>query len=134
MTLTVSDAATYVQKPVNVIYTQTLLRNARPLCPYMLGTTAGQIARNGGTATIKWRRFDTSLDNSTSGIAPLTSTACRSAPARTSASARRPSPGFAKRPRGAASWFLTSIWITGATVPVITDAAELPTNSLRIQL
>ena len=75
MTLTVSDAATYVQKPVNVIYTQTLLRNARPLCPYMLGTTAGQIARNGGTATIKWRRLDTSLDNSTSGIAPLTSTA-----------------------------------------------------------
>ena len=73
MALTVSDTTTYVTKPVNVIYQQTLLRNARPLCPYMIGSEPGQIMENAGTATIAWRRYDTSLDHA-SGIAPSTST------------------------------------------------------------
>lgn len=71
MPLTVSATDTEVQKPVNVAYQQNLLRNALPLAPYMTGTTAGQISRNAGTATIKWRRYNTSADNA-SGISPST--------------------------------------------------------------
>jgi N4-gp56 family major capsid protein len=71
MALTVSATDTEVQKPVNVIYNQMLLRNARPLAPYFVGTMPGSIQKNGGTATIKWRRYNTSADNA-SGIAPTT--------------------------------------------------------------
>lgn len=69
MAQTVSATNTEVQKPVNVIYQQMLLRNARPLAPYFLGTQPGNIVKNGGTSTIKWRRYNTSADNA-SGIAP----------------------------------------------------------------
>lgn len=72
MALTVSATDTEVQKPVNVIYQQMLLENARPLAPYFVGTTPGQIQQNGGSATIKWRRYNTSADHA-SGIAPTTS-------------------------------------------------------------
>jgi N4-gp56 family major capsid protein len=71
MALTVSATDTEVQKPVNVIYQQMLLENARPLAPYFVGTTPGQIQQNGGSATIKWRRYNTSADHA-SGIAPTT--------------------------------------------------------------
>lgn len=69
MALDISATDTEVQKPVNVIYQQRLLRNARMLCPYFVGTQPGSIGMNGGTATIKWRRYNTSADNA-SGIAP----------------------------------------------------------------
>lgn len=72
MALDVSATDTEVQKPVNVIYQQLLLRNARPLAPYYVGTQSGQITKNGGSATIKWRRYNTSADNA-SGISPTTS-------------------------------------------------------------
>lgn len=68
---TISATDTEVQLPVNVIYQQMLLRNARPLAPYYLGTQPGELQRQGGSATVKWRRFNTSIDNS-SGIAPTT--------------------------------------------------------------
>ena len=70
---TISATDTEVQKPVNVIFQQTLLRNARARAPYFAGTQAGSIQRQGGTATIKWRRYNTALDNA-SGI-DLTTTA-----------------------------------------------------------
>ena len=73
MALTASNTTTYVNLPVNVIYQQTLLRNARPVCPYMIGSEPGTVMENAGTATIAWRRYETSLDNA-SGIAPSTST------------------------------------------------------------
>ena len=69
MALTVSATDTEVQKPVNVIYQQMLLRNARPLAPYYLGTSPGELVEHGGSATMKWRRYNTSADNA-SGIAP----------------------------------------------------------------
>lgn len=71
MALTVSATDTEVQKPVNVIYESMLLRNARPLAPYFLGTQKGTLMRNGGSATVKWRRYNTSADHA-SGIAPST--------------------------------------------------------------
>ena len=69
MALTISATDTEVQKPVNVIYNQMLLRNARPLAPYYVGTTQGVLAENAGSATMKWRRYNTSADNA-SGISP----------------------------------------------------------------
>ena len=69
MALTVSATDTEVQKPVNVAYQELLLRNARPLAPYFVGTTPGVLDKNAGTATIKWRRYNTSADNA-SGVAP----------------------------------------------------------------
>lgn len=71
MALTISATDTEVQKPVNVAYQQRLLRNALPLAPYMTGTTAGELNEKAGTATIKWRRYNTSADNA-SGISPST--------------------------------------------------------------
>lgn len=71
MALTVSATDSEVQKPVNVIYQEMLLRNAMPLAPYFVGTQPGSLALNSGSATIKWRRYNTSADNA-SGIAPTT--------------------------------------------------------------
>lgn len=71
MAQTISATDTEVQKPVNALYQQMLLRNARPVAPYFIGTTPGVLSKNSGTATIMWRRFNTSLDNA-SGPAPST--------------------------------------------------------------
>lgn len=72
MAQTISATDTEVQKPVNVIYQEILLRNARPRAPYFTGTQAGVLQENAGTATVAWRRYNTSADNA-SGIAPTTS-------------------------------------------------------------
>lgn len=71
MALTVSATDTEVPKPINAAYNQTLLRNARPLAVYFIGSQPGQLAKHQGTATIGWRRFNTSADNA-SGPAPST--------------------------------------------------------------
>ena len=71
MALTLSATDSEVPKPVNVAFEQTLLRNARPLAVYYVGSQPGELMENKGTATIGWRRFDTSADNA-SGIAPTT--------------------------------------------------------------
>jgi len=71
MALTISSTDGEVPKPVNVAYEQTLLRNARPLAVYFIGSQPGNLAEHGGTATIGWRRFNTSADNA-SAIAPTT--------------------------------------------------------------
>ena len=71
MAQTISATDTEVQKPVNALYQEMLLRNARPVAPYFIGTTPGTLQKNAGTATIMWRRFNTSLDNA-SGPAPST--------------------------------------------------------------
>lgn len=71
MALTVSATDTEVTKPVNVAFEQTLLRNARPLACYFIGSQPGELAMHRGTATIGWRRFNTSADDS-SAIAPTT--------------------------------------------------------------
>lgn len=78
---TISATDTEVQKPVNVIFQETLLRNARARAPYFVGTQAGALTENKGSATIKWRRYNTALDNAsaidltTTALAELTTTA-----------------------------------------------------------
>lgn len=71
MALTISATDTEVQKPVNVIMQQTLLRNARINACYFTGSQPGSLIMHGGSATAKWRRYNTSADNA-SGIAPST--------------------------------------------------------------
>lgn len=71
VTLSVSATDSEVGFTVNVVYQQRLLRNARPLAPYFLGTMPGTLQKGGGTNVISWRRYNTSMDHG-SGIAPNT--------------------------------------------------------------
>ena len=58
MALTISDTADPLVKPVNVVFQQTFLRRAQQVCPYFAGTMPGQLNRQMGTSTIKWRRIE----------------------------------------------------------------------------
>lgn len=58
MALTVTATDTELQKPVNVVFEQTFLRRAQQMAPYFAGTMPGQINRQVGTSTIKWRRIE----------------------------------------------------------------------------
>lgn len=71
-TITATDVE--IQKPVNVVFEQTFLRRAQQMCPYFLGTVAGQINKMQGTSTIKWRRIEQETP-STTALSELTTTA-----------------------------------------------------------
>lgn len=58
---------TQIDGPVDVVFQQTLLRNAHALSPYFTGSTPGTIAENSGTFTVKWRR----IENLTPTVTPL---------------------------------------------------------------
>lgn len=74
MALTISATDTEQQKPVNVVFEQTFLRRAQQVCPYFVGASPGQINKQMGTSTIKWRRIE-QLTPSTSALTELTTTA-----------------------------------------------------------
>lgn len=74
MALTVSATDVELQKPVNVVFQQTFLRRAQQVCPYFIGASPGQINKQMGTSTIKWRRIE-QLTPSTSALTELTTTA-----------------------------------------------------------
>lgn len=74
MALTISATDTELQKPVNVMFNQTLLRNARARAPYFAGTQKGVVTTQGGTATIKWRRIE-NLTPTTTALDELTGNA-----------------------------------------------------------
>lgn len=71
-TITATDVE--LQKPVNVVFQQTFLRRAQQLCPYFMGTQPGQINRQQGTSTIKWRRIEQE-NPTTTALTELTGTA-----------------------------------------------------------
>lgn len=58
MALLTSDTGTYSPHPVNALFEQQFLRRAQQLCPYFIGSQPGQMTKNSGTATLKWRRFE----------------------------------------------------------------------------
>ena len=64
MTLTATSTST-LTLPVNVIFQQTFLRNARPKCPYFLGTAPATIERRRGTVSTTWRRIENITPNVT---------------------------------------------------------------------
>ena len=49
---------TEIAGPVNVKFQVNLLRNAKALAPYFLGTTPAEISEHSGTFTAKWRRIE----------------------------------------------------------------------------
>ena len=49
---------TQIAAPVNVIFQETLLRNAKARCPYFAGTTAASISEHRGTFSARWRRIE----------------------------------------------------------------------------
>lgn len=49
---------TQIAGPVNVIFQQTLLRNAKAHCPYFVGSTPATISEHQGSFTAKWRRIE----------------------------------------------------------------------------
>lgn len=55
MSLTTS---TTISAPVNVVFQETLLRNAKANCPYFAGSTPAEISYHSGTFTAKWRRIE----------------------------------------------------------------------------
>ena len=74
MALTAIDTGTYSPHPVNAIFQQQFLRRAQQVCPYLIGSQPGQLAFNGGTATVKWRRFEQETP-STSALSEITTAA-----------------------------------------------------------
>lgn len=74
MALTVSATDVELQKPVNVVFQQTFLRRAQQCIPYFLGSMAGQLNRQQGTSTIKWRRIEQETP-STTALSELTGNA-----------------------------------------------------------
>lgn len=74
MALTVSATDSELPKPVNTIFKQTLLRNAKVRAPYFMGTQPGNVEKNRGTATCTWRRIE-NLSASTSALSELTGNA-----------------------------------------------------------
>lgn len=74
MAQTISATDVELTKPVNVIFEQTFLRRAQQNCPYFAGTVPGQINKQQGTSTIKWRRIEHETPTTTA-LAELTTTA-----------------------------------------------------------
>lgn len=65
--------ATIVGGGVDVIFQQTMLRNAKARCPYFLGSTPADIAPHQGSVTAKWRRVE-NLSVSLTALTALTGT------------------------------------------------------------
>ena len=73
MAQTITATDTELQKPVNVVFQQTFLRRAQQVCPYFAGTMPGQLNKQQGTSTIKWRRIEQETP-STAALSELTGT------------------------------------------------------------
>ena len=74
MALTISATDTELPKPVNAVFKQTLLRNAKVRAPYFVGTLPGTLEKQKGSATVSWRRIE-NLAAATNALSELTTTA-----------------------------------------------------------
>jgi len=57
MAFTINATDVELERPVNTIFKQTLLRNAKSRCLHFLGSQAGSIQTNMGSTTCTWRRI-----------------------------------------------------------------------------
>jgi len=57
MALTINATDVELERPVNTIFQQTLLRNAKSRCLHFLGSSAASVNENMGTTTATWRRI-----------------------------------------------------------------------------
>jgi len=62
---------TQIAGPVNVVFQQTLLRNAKAKCPYFVGSVPAEIREHTGSFTAKWRRIE-NLTPVTAALSELT--------------------------------------------------------------
>ena len=74
MALVISATDTELPKPLNAVFQQTLLRNARNRAPYYAGTMPGSISRQNGSNVCMWRRIE-NLTPATTALAELTGNA-----------------------------------------------------------
>ena len=66
------STTTEIAGPVDVVFQQTLLRNAKAVCPYLVGSTPGDVlASHEGSFTVKWRRIE-NLTPTTTALTELT--------------------------------------------------------------
>jgi len=73
MAFTITDEPA-LQRPVNTIFQQTLLRNAKSRCLHFLGSNAASINTQNGTTTATWRRI-TINSNQRAALTEQTTTA-----------------------------------------------------------
>lgn len=72
MALNTSDSAVLV-RPVNTVFQQTLLRNAKSRCVHFMGSVPGSVAHNMGSSTVTWRRIEIgSTTNARGALTELT--------------------------------------------------------------
>lgn len=57
MALTINATDVELERPVNTIFQQTLLRNAKSRCLHFLGSSPASVNTNMGTTTATWRRI-----------------------------------------------------------------------------
>ncbi len=62
---------TEIAGPVNVDFQMQLLRNAKALCPYFVGSDSAEITSHSGTFTAKWRRYE-NLTPTTTALTEIT--------------------------------------------------------------
>jgi N4-gp56 family major capsid protein len=74
MAQTISATDVELQKPVNAVFEQTFLRRAQQTCPFFTGTVNGSLVKNGGSATLMWRRIE-QVTPTTTALSELTTTA-----------------------------------------------------------
>lgn len=58
MALDVSNLASTIQAPVNFVYMRGLLSSAKKVLPFFNGTLPGKLEKQGGSASVKWRRIE----------------------------------------------------------------------------
>lgn len=71
MTLAVTDKTNELTYTVNNDYKRAFLERMLPVCPFLLGSEAGELTKNGSTATVKWRRIE-AIAASTSALSEVT--------------------------------------------------------------
>lgn len=74
MALVISATDTELPKPLNAVFNQTLLRNARNRAPYFAGVMPGTLTRQNGSNVCMWRRIE-NLTPATTALAELTGNA-----------------------------------------------------------
>ncbi len=70
MALVISATNTELPKPLNAVFNQTLLRNARNRAPYFAGVMPGSLTRQNGSNVAMWRRIE-NLTPATTALAEL---------------------------------------------------------------
>ena len=74
MAQTISATDVELQKPVNAVFESQFLRRAQQACPFYTGTVGGNLMKQGGSATLMWRRIE-QITPSTTALSELTTTA-----------------------------------------------------------